>query len=94
MKTPRELIDELNKYIDEYDTYSQHYVTLKKREAEYFNSMRENFKSDTATTRMFDATDEGIKLKSCKQRLKVLEIRINGIKSNLRLLENEAKNQM
>lgn len=55
--------------------------------------MRKEEKSDKATDKQWDATEEGIKEMKCRLRLKRTEKMIGGVKSLLEVAEGQARNQ-
>jgi len=89
---PRELSNKLLTLSAEYGKYSGEYAQHIKMQADYFNTHREEYKSDNATQKAFDATPEGVRMVILKLKLKALEKEMSAIKTHLRLLENEAKN--
>ena len=92
MKTPHELSDSLMDLSEQYSRYSGEFAQKIKLQADYFNTFRDQHKSDNATQKAFDATDDGVKMVVLKLKLKALEKQMSAIRTHLRLLENEAKN--
>ncbi len=90
-KTPHQLAEERMGMAEEYSRYSGEYAKLIKKQADYFNTNRENHKSDTATQRAFDATDDGVTMAVVKLKLKSIEKQLSASNTMLRLMENEAK---
>jgi len=88
--TPHEMAEKLITLSEEYSRYSGEYAQHIKLQADYFNTFRENHKSDTATQRAFDATEAGVKLVILKLKLKALEKQMSSLRTFLRLAENEA----
>jgi len=76
----------------EYARLSELQATYIKKRAEHFNANRGNFKSDKATERAFEASEDGVAMEVNKVKLRTKEKRISAINSLLRLAENEAKN--
>lgn len=91
-KTPRQLAEERIVLSEEYARYSGQYAELLKIQADYFNKERGNHKSDNATQKSFDSTEDGVRMHIIKQKLKSIEKKMSAINTLLRLLENEAKN--
>ena len=89
---PKELSLKLLKLSNDYSKYSGEFAKLIKIQADYFNAHREEYKSDNATQKAFDSTNEGVTIVVVKLKLKALEKEMSAIKHHLRLLENEAKN--
>ena len=77
---------------EEYSRYSGEFAQHVKLQADYFNTFRDQHKSDTATQRAFDGTEAGVRMVILKLKLKALEKEMSAIKTFLRLAENEAKN--
>lgn len=92
MKTPHEMAEDLITLSEEYSRFAGQYADHIKLQADHFNTFRENYKSDTATQRAFDATPAGVKLVILKLKLKALEKQMSSLRTFLRLAENEAKN--
>lgn len=76
---------------EQYSKYSGVLADLIKAQAEYFNSHRGDFKSDTATDRAFEVTPDGVKLTVVKIKLKSLEKQMASIKTMIDVLTEEAK---
>lgn len=89
---PRDLSSKLMKLSADYSNYCGQLAAHLKVQADYFNSNRENFKSDNATQKAFEATKEGVTLNILKLKLKSIEKEMSAIRTHLRLLETEAKN--
>lgn len=90
--TPHEISEKRIILAEEYSRKSAELATLIRSQAEYFNTNREKHKSDTATQRAFDVTEEGIRLTTVKLKLKSIEKTMSAYNTHLRLLENESKN--
>lgn len=90
MKTPHQMAEDLMDLSEQYSRYSGEYAEHIKLQADYFNTFRENFKSDNATQKAFDATPAGVKLVILKLKLKALEKQMSANRTFLRLAENEA----
>jgi hypothetical protein len=91
-KTPHQLAEERMGMAEEYSRYSGVFADLIKKQAEYFNEHRKDHKSDTATQRAFEMTEDGVKMTVVKLKLKAMEKQLSASNTMLRLLENEAKN--
>lgn len=91
-KTPREVSERVMYLSEEYSKYAGELAILYKQQADYFNSNRVNHKSDTACQRAWDATPEGVLMKTLQLKLKANEKMIGAYKSHLRLLDTEARN--
>jgi hypothetical protein len=91
-KTPHEMAEELILLSEQYSRYSGEFAEQIKKQADFFNTFRENHKSDNATQKAFDATPDGIRLVILKLKLKALEKQMSATRTFLRLAENEARN--
>lgn len=92
MRNPHELAEARITLAEEYSRYSGELAKLIKSQADYFNANRENYKSDTATEKAFDSTDDGVKMTIIKMKLKSIEKTLSAYNTYLRLAENEARN--
>ncbi len=64
-----------------------------KRRPTVWNELRVNVKSDKATDRAYEGTEDGLRLMSLQLRNKGIEKMISAISSLLRVAEGEAKAQ-
>ena len=64
------------------------------RKAPAWNKMRQDFKSDTATDRAYDATDDGMNEIILKLRAKGVEKMLNGLGSLINIATKQADNLM
>lgn len=92
MKSPHAISEERIKLSEEYSRYAGQLAKLLKVQADYFNNHRHEHKSDTATQRAFEATEDGVTFAVLKLKLKSIEKTMSAYNTHLRLLENEAKN--
>lgn len=92
LTNPHEISDARITLAEEYSRYSGEYAQLVRVQAEFFNKNRPNYKSDNATQKAFDVTEEGIKMTVLKLKLKSIEKTMSAYNTHLRLLENESKN--
>lgn len=90
--TPHQISEKRLLLAEEYSRYSGEYAQLVTVQAQFFNENREKHKSDTATFKAFDVTDDGVKMTILKLKLKSIEKSMSAYNTHLRLLENEAKN--
>jgi hypothetical protein len=91
-KTPHQIAEERMGMAEEYSRYSGQFAELVKKQADYFKLERPNHKSDNATQKAWDATEDGVKMTIIKLKLKSIEKMMSASNTMLRLLENEAKN--
>lgn len=92
MKTPHQIAEERVGMAEEYSRYSGEFAQLIKLQAQFFKENRDKHKSDTATQRAFELTEEGVRMTIIKLKLKSIEKQMSASNTMLRLLENEAKN--
>lgn len=90
-KTPHELSKEQMKLAEEYSRYCGEQATFIKKRAEYFTQNRKNYKSDTATDRAYEITEDGQREAIVNLKLKALSKQISAIKEHLTTLANEAR---
>jgi len=90
-KNPHELSKEQLKLSEEYSRYCGEQATFIKKRAEYFTQNRANHKSDTATDRAYDITEDGIREAIVNLKLKALSKQISAIKTHLEVLANESR---
>lgn len=90
-KTPHQLAEARIGLAEEYSRYSGQYATLIKSRAVFFKEHRIDYKSDTATQRAFELTDDGVKLEVIKAKLKSIEKTLSAYKTMLELKTNEAR---
>lgn len=92
MLTPHEMADKRIELSEEYSRYAGEYAQHVKLQADYFNTFRDQYKSDNATQKAFDATNDGVRMVILKLKLKTIEKQMSALNTALRLAENEAKN--
>ena len=90
--TPHEMADKRIELSEEYSRYAGEFAQHVKLQADYFNTFRDQYKSDNATQKAFDASKEGVKMTILKLKLKAIEKQMSALNTALRLAENEAKN--
>jgi hypothetical protein len=92
MKSPDELITELEHLTDQFSKLSEMWADLVREQADYYHKHRQDHKSDTAVQKEFDRTEKGIEMQICKAKLRSKEKRMSYIKTALRLLDTQARN--
>lgn len=92
MANPQSLIDNLNTITDRYAKVGRRLNELKKLYAEYYRTFRNDVKSDAALDRKWDLTPDGEEMAECLLKMKVYDKKMSAIKTNLRHLDNEARN--
>ena len=92
MLTPHEMSDRRIELAEEYSRYSGEFANHIKLQADFFNTFRDNYKSDNATQKAFDATEAGVRMAILKLKLKSIEKTMSALNTALRLAENESKN--
>jgi hypothetical protein len=91
-RNPHQLAEARIALSEEYSRYCGEYANLIRKQAEHFKLKRDTFKSDKATEKDFDLTDDGVKMTIIKLKLKSIEKTMSAYGTYLRLKENEAKN--
>ena len=91
-RNPHQLAEARITLSEEYSRYAGQYADSIKAQAQFFKENRDKHKSDTATQRAFELTDEGIRMVILKLKLKSIEKTMSAYATYLRLKENEAKN--
>lgn len=91
-KTPHQIAYERVELSEEYSRYSGMLADYIKKQADFFNENRDNYKSDNATQKAFDASEDGVQMTIIKLKLKSIEKKMSAYNTLLRLAENEAKN--
>lgn len=92
IKTPHMIAEDRMTLAEEYSRYAGEFAEYVKKQAKFFVENRGNHKSDTATQRSFELTDDGVRMTILKLKLKAIEKQLSASATMLRLLENEAKN--
>ena len=91
-KTPHQLAEARIVLAEEYSRYSGRFAEMVKAQAVFFKENRKDHKSDTATQRAFELTEDGVTMTILKMKLKSIEKTMSAYNTYLRLKENEAKN--
>ncbi len=91
-QTPHQLAEARISLAEEYSRYSGRYAEMVKSRAQFFKDHRAEYKSDTATQRAFELTEDGVVMAVLKMKLKSIEKTMSAYNTYLRLKENEAKN--
>lgn len=92
MKTPNDLINDINRYTHETAILSEMLVELNKAYATWWEDNRPEFTSDKQAEKSWDLTKSGIEMMEVKTKIKVKERRISAAKMTYRHMENEARN--
>lgn len=90
-KTPQQLADGLVGLSEEYSRYSGELASLIKAHALFFKENRPKYKSDTATDRAFDLTEDGVKKTIIGLKLKSIAKTMSGHKTMIEVKTNEAR---
>jgi hypothetical protein len=91
-RNPHQLAEARIGLSEEYSRYSGRYAEMVRARAQFFKDHRADHKSDTATQRAFELTDDGVVMEVLKMKLKSIEKTMSAYNTYLRLKENEAKN--
>lgn len=90
-KTPGELARDMLFIAEEYSRYGGELAKLTQKEAEFFNSRRQDYKSDNATNKAFAVTEDGVRKTQVEIKLKTLQRESTAIKTYIEVLSNEAR---
>lgn len=90
--TPHELSDELIRMAQDYSKAGEIRIRLIRNHALFYQSFRDDHKSDASLERAWELTDDGLNLLEISQKLKNIEKKMSAIKSLLRTREGEARN--
>lgn len=92
MLLPHEMAEKRLELSEEYSRLSDEFAEHIKKQAEFFVLKRENYKSDNATQKAFEATPDGVQMIILKLKLKSIEKTMSALNTALRLAENQARN--
>lgn len=92
METPNEIALNILKMTDEYAKLGERLNELKGLYAMWWEGSRQDYNSDSSAEKAWDLTKEGIEMAEIKLKMKVKEKRMSALKTYLRVLENEARN--
>ena len=93
IQTPRELVELNLKEADECSKLAERLNELENLFDLWWDTQREEHKSDASTERAWGRTKEGQEMRGIKRKIKSKERKISARKSYLRVLEQEAHNQ-
>ena len=91
--TPREMSDMRVKLTGYYSTLISAYNKCDEICTRMWIAQREQYNSDTRTTKVIDATETGILRNKLKNELKAIEKIISALKQRTDLLQGESRNQ-
>lgn len=94
MESPHKIASDVVEMAGHFARGSELYAKYFKKRADYFHENRPKHKSDNATEKAFDRTEDGVVMVELKMKLKSLSAQISANKTLLRVLEQEAKNIM
>lgn len=89
--TPSELAQHRLEIADYYSKAGERKVELMRLRALYYESFREDVKSDAALERKWEMTSEGLELMEIREKMKSLEHKLSAIRTLLEVKNNEAK---
>lgn len=75
-----------------YSKAGERKVELMRLRALYYESFREDVKSDAALERKWEMTNEGLELMEIREKMKSLEHKMSAIRTLLEVRNNEARN--
>lgn len=90
---PGKLADYRTQLSGFYSYYMEEYTEVLKRKPFVWRDLRVEEKTDKATDRAYDTTDDGQKEIELRGLLKSIEKMMSSISTQLRVMENELKNQ-
>jgi len=91
--SPHKIAENIVKMADEYGKLGERYNELKGLYALWWATSRGEFKSDKSTEKAWDLTKEGVEMAEVYLKMKVKEKKMSALKTYLRVLENESRNQ-
>lgn len=89
---PHQIAEERVRLAGEYARDTELLIEIRTKKAEIWNQLRENFKSDTATERAWQGTPLGLDEMKLSLRMKAAEKMMSALKSQLEVMEGEARN--
>ena len=90
--TPNQVAEERVRLATEYSSDTETLIDIRTKKAQIWNDLRVNFKSDTATERAWQGTLLGIEEMKLGLRMKASEKMMSALKSQLEVMEGEARN--
>jgi hypothetical protein len=90
---PHDLAENIVSLADECSKLAERLDDLENLYCEWWQTFREEYKSDKAAEKAWDLTKEGQEMRTIKTKIKVKDRKIGAYKTYLRVLENEAKSQ-
>ena len=90
---PQKLAKKILLMTDQYGILGERYNELRKFYALWWETCRKDYKSDKSAEKAWDLTKEGSEMSEIYLKMKVKEKKISAIKTYLRVLENESRNQ-
>ena len=91
--TPEELVEEKCKNTDHYVKLAEIKTQKEKLKALWWETKREDYKSDASTERAWERTKDGLEEKEVATKMKAKLMKISSINSLIHVRENEAHNQ-
>lgn len=90
--SPGELADLRLELSGQYSYYSGVLESILITKPKIWMDLRKDNKSDTATERAWEATEDGIKEMRCRLRMKRIEKMLSAIRQRLEVMQGEARN--
>ena len=91
--TPIELANHRLEIADYYSKAGERKVQLMRARALYYETYREEVKSDAALERKWETTNDGLELMEVREKMRSLEHKLSAIRTMLEVRNNEARNQ-
>lgn len=89
-QTPGQLAESRIIIADQYGKLGERKVELLRIRALYYESFRQDVKSDAALERKWELTNEGLELMEIKEKMKSKEFKMSAIRTLLEVKNNEA----
>lgn len=93
LMSPSQLAEERLKISDDYSKAGELKVRLMRLRALYYESFRNDVKSDAALERKWETTKEGLDLMEVREKMRSLEHKLSAIRTMLEVRNLEARNQ-
>ncbi len=91
--TPSQLAQHRLEISDYYSKAGERKVQLMRLRALYYETYREEVKSDAALERKWETTNDGLELMEIREKMRSLEHKLSAIRTMLEVRNNEARNQ-
>lgn len=93
INNPHKCAEDRARLAGEYSFLCSQLEEILSRKPSVWNTIRPNYKSDTACERAYEATEDGINEIGLRLRLKSIEKMMSSMSSLIKIAEGEARNQ-